>query len=153
MSHRNSAAAIIHMLQTVGCNRILTTPRGHNVMIDTLISSVQEECPSDLSLNIEYIPSPDLMYLHITRIAHENFWEAYPLRKRSLEDICVYLHSSGSTGFPKSIPFTFHATRAALNMGRSLFADILLIVAHGLHRVHSQKCLRIDWLWTRLFEN
>jgi long-subunit acyl-CoA synthetase (AMP-forming) len=128
MSYRNSPAAIIHMLQTVGCSRILTTPGGHNNVIDTLISSVHEGCPSDMTPSIEYIPSPDLMYLHMGGKDLDTSWKAYSPKDRSLDDVCLYLHSSGSTGFPKSIPTTFHTMRAAMNMGEMLFVHILLLV-------------------------
>jgi acyl-coenzyme A synthetase/AMP-(fatty) acid ligase len=118
MSHRNSAAAIISMLQKTGCHRVLTTPKSDNATTDALVDAIRAECPSDFALSIECIPHADEMYPNPGSETYEAFFNAYPSKKRSSDDTAIYLHSSGSTGFPKAIALTFKTVLLASNMGR-----------------------------------
>jgi acyl-coenzyme A synthetase/AMP-(fatty) acid ligase len=108
------------MLQKTDCHRILTTPRSENTTMDALIDAIREECPSNFSLSVEYILHPDAIYSRLGRESHDDTFEAYPPKKRSLEDVAIYLHSSGSTGFPKPIPETFKTILLCCKMGMSM---------------------------------
>jgi acyl-coenzyme A synthetase/AMP-(fatty) acid ligase len=118
MSHRNSAAAVISMLQKTDCHRILTTPRFDNPTTDALMDAIRTECPPDYVLNIDYIPHPDAIYSHLGTESDDDTFEAYPPKTRLLDDVALYLHSSGSTGFPKPIPESFRALMLCSKMGK-----------------------------------
>jgi acyl-coenzyme A synthetase/AMP-(fatty) acid ligase len=120
MSHRNSAAAVVNMLLKTECHRLLTTPKGENIITDALMDEIRGECPPEFTLSIEDIPRPDYIFPQLGNEFRnkKNGFEAYPSKKRLLDDVAVYLHSSGSTGFPKPVPQTFKTLLLAGAMGK-----------------------------------
>ena len=66
-----------------------------------------------VTLQIDELPSPSLAYPHLfgeqNQVRND---EPYPLRSPlpDPDDLCFYLHSSGSTGFPKAIPIKHKMT-------------------------------------------
>ncbi|KAJ6578491.1 acetyl-CoA synthetase-like protein [Mycena capillaripes] len=107
ISHRNSAPAIFHLLTNTDSHRLLTTKvsLGHLVEVVSPDLSVMSP-PYDLS--IEEIPLLGQIYPYL---GHETTKDAFtpylsPIARTGLDDVAMYLHSSGSTGFPKCIPET-----------------------------------------------
>ncbi|KAJ6483120.1 putative aminoadipate reductase [Mycena sanguinolenta] len=106
ISQRNSPAAVVNLLQKTSCHRILSTC----AKLDALLVGVKEELARvdpDFALTIEEIPSVSQIYPNLGRESPQSAFDPYPLGNRpAWDDVCIYLHSSGSTGFPKAIPET-----------------------------------------------
>lgn len=110
MSPRNSAAAICDMVRKVSAHRIVGM--GPSVLLDEVQQQLQRE---DYAVMIEEMPLFTDVY---PRLAHdtrdESFDSVPPFEGGALSaDIpALYLHSSGSTGFPKPIPWRHDFIRA-----------------------------------------
>ncbi|KAJ7153064.1 putative aminoadipate reductase [Mycena crocata] len=110
ISPRNSAAAVVNLLQRTSCHRLLATC----VTLRALLAEVKQEIKRldpDFSLVVEEIPSLAEIYPNLGAETEGCAFEPYPepSRQPSLDDTCLYLHSSGSTGLPKAIPETHRA--------------------------------------------
>ncbi|KAJ7095660.1 putative aminoadipate reductase [Mycena epipterygia] len=109
ISSRNSAAAIVNMLRKTACHRLIATC----LTLDTLLVGIKQEMNAldpDFHLTIEEIPLLAQIYPNLGVETQEDPFEPYPASAQpSIDDICLYLHSSGSTGFPKAIPETHRA--------------------------------------------
>ncbi|KAJ7360799.1 putative aminoadipate reductase [Mycena albidolilacea] len=107
ISHRNSAAAIIHLLSNTNSHRLLTTKGSLGRLVETLSTDLTNgNAPYELST--EEIPLLGQIYPHLGQETSEDTFISYPnpITKIALDDVALYLHSSGSTGFPKHIPET-----------------------------------------------
>ncbi|KZT28824.1 putative aminoadipate reductase [Neolentinus lepideus HHB14362 ss-1] len=104
MSNRNSPAAVCHMLQKTSCHRLITT----SASLGSLISGIKAEFSAiDYELQIDELPSLYDAFPRLGRETVHDHFTPYPVLTNSKpEDIVMYMHSSGSTGFPKSIPQT-----------------------------------------------
>ncbi|KAF8075758.1 putative aminoadipate reductase [Lyophyllum atratum] len=107
ISPRNSPAAVVNLLEKTSCRRLITT----NVTLKPLIDGIKSHIantPLSEQLQIEEIPSFATAYPHLAHEAAEDSFQRYtaPTKRPSKDDVCVYLHSSGSTGLPKAIPQT-----------------------------------------------
>ncbi|KAJ6480154.1 putative aminoadipate reductase [Mycena sanguinolenta] len=106
ISPRNSPAAVVNLLQKTSCHRILSTC----AKLDALLVEVKEELAQvdpDFPLTIGEIPSVSQIYPYLGAESPQSAFDPYPLGTRPAWDaVCIYLHSSGSTGFPKAIPET-----------------------------------------------
>lgn len=61
-------------------------------------------------LCIEEMPSLSEIFPKLGEERLDDDFEAYPAGSRpSLDNVMMYLHSSGSTGFPKTVPQTFRS--------------------------------------------
>ncbi|KAJ6487165.1 putative aminoadipate reductase [Mycena vitilis] len=80
ISHRNSEAAILHLLSNSGVHRVLTT---EIPLLGQLYPCLGRETMGDA-----FVPYPS------------------PSTRTNLDNVLMYVHSSGSTGFPKCIPET-----------------------------------------------
>ncbi|TFK50396.1 acetyl-CoA synthetase-like protein [Heliocybe sulcata] len=111
MSPRNSAAAISHMLQKTSCHRLITT----SVSLESLVSAVKSELSTiNYDLRIDEMPSVHDVFPRLGHEAVEHPFTPYStLAKCEADDVVIYLHSSGSTGFPKSIP---HSNRTLMSV-------------------------------------
>ncbi|KAL1671541.1 hypothetical protein EV122DRAFT_295427 [Schizophyllum commune] len=71
------------------------------------------ELGDEYDLTIEEMPALDLLYPHLAHEKATDAFEPYPEPEvpQKVEDMEIYLHSSGSTGFPKAIGHT-HASIA-----------------------------------------
>ena len=102
MSPRNNAQAVVNLLETTSCDRIISQPD-----FAPLLSDVKAQLGErHHSLKVEGLPG----LLDIFPDLHQNGYAApcapYPKASKphDMEDIVVYLHSSGSTGLPRAIP-------------------------------------------------
>ncbi|KAJ7622608.1 putative aminoadipate reductase [Mycena polygramma] len=107
ISHRNSEAAIVHLLSGSGAHHIVTTrgPLGH--LVDTVAADLSALNPSH-ELTIHEIPLLGQLYPQLGHETSEHRFVPYPAPgiRTPLDNVAMYLHSSGSTGFPKCIPET-----------------------------------------------
>ncbi|KAF4610095.1 hypothetical protein D9613_010628 [Agrocybe pediades] len=108
MSPRNTAAAIIKMLKETNCHRLLTTQETLKSLISEIKSELARDSPG-FELHVEEMPPIMEIYPKMGRETKDDPFEEYPkvAVRPPLDNTMLYLHSSGSTGFPKSISETF----------------------------------------------
>jgi len=111
MSPRNTAEATIKLLKETACHRLLVTS---TTTLKPLIDKIRDDLMSahlDFAVSIEEVPSLHEVYPKLGNETEQDPFEPYPAvpARPSLDEVCNYLHSSGSTGLPKSIPQTFRA--------------------------------------------
>ena len=103
---RNSAAAIQSMFERTGCHHVITQPT-----FSTVIEAVRTALPADFALDVT--PSPSFFDLFPAYAAGAGPGIAacveptpYPPSTYVPQpsDLVLYLHSSGSTGYPKPVP-------------------------------------------------
>ncbi|KAG6827401.1 putative NRPS-like protein biosynthetic cluster [Tricholoma furcatifolium] len=109
ISPRNSPGAIVNLLQKTSCCRIITT----NITLKSLIDAVRikvENTPL-AGLLIEEAPSLATAYPNLGHETIDDPFERYPNpdRRPFKDAVCIYLHSSGSTGLPKAVAQTHAA--------------------------------------------
>ncbi|KAF7341009.1 Acetyl-CoA synthetase-like protein [Mycena sanguinolenta] len=102
ISHRNTTTAIFHLLKNTSSHRVLTT-KGSARLLETVATN-----NAVYELSIEEIPLLGQIYPHLGHETTEHQFVPYPspTTSISLDDVALYLHSSGSTGLPKPIPQT-----------------------------------------------
>ncbi|KAG6877487.1 putative NRPS-like protein biosynthetic cluster [Termitomyces sp. T32_za158] len=103
ISHRNSPGAIIELLTKTSCRRLLTTYAYLKPLIDSIKSYITGTPFNEL--RIEEMPSIALIYPYLAHETAEHLFQPYPpaIQQPTRDDICLYLHSSGSTGNPRPI--------------------------------------------------
>ncbi|KAH7890585.1 acetyl-CoA synthetase-like protein [Phlebopus sp. FC_14] len=104
VSPRNSSAAVADMMRKTDCSRILTLHHVHQSLID----GVRREMLG-IELYIEEIPTLAHAFPKLGCELESDTFEPYPVfsSRPNPDDTAVYLHSSGSTGFPKPIAITY----------------------------------------------
>ena len=115
ISPRNSPEAILSMLQKTSCTRILTT----SPSLGGLISQVIALAP----FKVEESPTISQCYPFLGHETASHSFESYPALsdELDLDRVIFYLHSSGSTGFPKPIPQTSRTVLSWFSLGTLLF--------------------------------
>jgi non-ribosomal peptide synthetase component E (peptide arylation enzyme) len=93
------------MIRTISSHHLIITESS----LESLIHEVKEELAlSRYSLRIQELPELTDVYPFLARENKSDMFE--PISSfspvRSLDEVVLYLHSSGSTGLPKSIPMT-----------------------------------------------
>lgn len=104
ISTRNSPEAILSMLVKTGCHRIITT----NATLGALMKEVKTLKPAGYELTIEDAPTIAQCY---PLLGHESAADPFkpypePATQIDLDTVFLYIHSSGSTGFPKPVAST-----------------------------------------------
>ncbi|KAJ7439939.1 putative aminoadipate reductase [Mycena latifolia] len=117
ISHRNSASAVLHLLKSTRSHRLLATKGSLSHLVDAVAAESSAQSPP-YELSIEEIPLLGEIYPHLGRERKEDPFEHYPgpAMRTPLDDVAMYLHSSGSTGFPKCIPETHRTILNFTNM-------------------------------------
>ncbi|KAL1699761.1 hypothetical protein EV121DRAFT_295859 [Schizophyllum commune] len=104
ISPRLSAPAVANLLRASDCHRVVATQQ----TLHALIAAVKGELGSEYALEVDEVPALDAVFPHLAQEKESDAFEPYP--ESSVEpksdDMLLYLHSSGSTGFPKAIPHT-----------------------------------------------
>ncbi|KAJ7715960.1 acetyl-CoA synthetase-like protein [Mycena metata] len=110
ISHRNSTAGTFQLLNSTSSHRLLTTRGSLAKTMDALSTDLAKKNPP-YPLSLEEIPLLGQIYPHLGHETTEDPFVPYPGPKMrtALDEVAMYVHSSGSTGFPKSIPAT-HTT-------------------------------------------
>ncbi|KAJ7916712.1 putative aminoadipate reductase, partial [Mycena leptocephala] len=117
ISPRNSPAGIFQLLCASSCHRIV----GTCVTLAPLLAGLRKhiaEVDPEFVLTIEEVPSLEQIYPNLGAETSTCSFHHYAKRhsRASLDDICLYVHSSGSTGFPKAIAQTHRALQQWLNL-------------------------------------
>ncbi|KAF5389352.1 hypothetical protein D9757_004361 [Collybiopsis confluens] len=108
ISPRLTPPAVINLLKVSGAHRLLTTESTLGDLVLGIKEQLATEDPA-FELSIEEAPTLNQLY---PKLGHEKgthpFEPYYPWKPNypSPKEIAVYLHSSGSTGFPKAIPLS-----------------------------------------------
>ncbi|KAE9392378.1 acetyl-CoA synthetase-like protein [Gymnopus androsaceus JB14] len=106
ISPRNSAPAITDLLRKSSAHRILTTRVTLGGVIDAIQSEIQSGEP--YALSTEEAPTLQQVYPHLGKETVRNpFIVPPPLFFPKENDTAIYLHSSGSTGYPKAIRLSY----------------------------------------------
>ena len=108
MSPRNSVQGVRHMLNTTGSRRILS--QKSTALLSTQVQSEMKSAGTNVE--VEDLSQLDDINLDLlgqkpSSALSEGCYPASP-KQFGLEDPLLYLHSSGSTGPPKSVPFPNH---------------------------------------------
>jgi hypothetical protein len=105
MSPRNSAAAVTNMMQKTRCRRLITTQHSLASLIDGVKAGLVSVTQTS-QLQIDEIPALNYLYPALVSGASNEAIVPYssPGLPSSENDTLFYLHSSGSTGFPRPIP-------------------------------------------------
>ncbi|GJE88919.1 acetyl-CoA synthetase-like protein [Phanerochaete sordida] len=105
MSPKNSVPAFVDMFQRTGCRHIISQPA-----LDPLVADIQRQLASQkVHVNIRPLPALlDIFPSFGSELKNPSAAIPFPppSKPHAMDDVVVYLHSSGSTGFPKPIPQT-----------------------------------------------
>lgn len=106
LSPRNSPEAIVHMLEKTDCHRMIS----HSLLAPLNAAVEAQLAAKNYPIQFEQLPSITTIFPAIKSKDPNDSPDAavYPSDPNpyKLNDIVLYLHSSGSTGFPKPIPQT-----------------------------------------------
>ncbi|THV08177.1 acetyl-CoA synthetase-like protein [Dendrothele bispora CBS 962.96] len=151
ISPRNSPKAVAHLINQVGVSHVLL---GYDQNMQQLMERAAEFLKEDFGYTKEKIPSTSMipvfedLYLSETqddgKERVKKIREEIPLKTPGPKEYQVYLHSSGSTAFPKPIPWTPNGvqelTTCVQFAGRSLTGNILSLhvvpVFHAMGTFH-----------------
>lgn len=100
MSPRNPAIAVAHMLRSTRCTRVIS-----QASMGSLIDKVKEQLATEnIQLHVDEAPSLNDIFSSISKKRRSRPPNPYPslVSKRDPDDPVLFLHSSGSTGLPKS---------------------------------------------------
>nr|F8P9P5.2 RecName: Full=Adenylate-forming reductase Nps11; AltName: Full=Benzoic acid reductase; AltName: Full=Nonribosomal peptide synthase-like enzyme 11; Short=NRPS-like [Serpula lacrymans var. lacrymans S7.9]ANX99775.1 benzoic acid reductase [Serpula lacrymans] len=103
MSPRNSAAAVSNLLLKTSCHRLITTQHSLQPLLDGIKSEL-----GSFNFSFQDVPCLAHIYPKLGLETIDDPFEPFPARpsRPSASEVMMYLHSSGSTGFPKAIPQT-----------------------------------------------
>ena len=109
MSPRNSSAAVANLMRKTGCRRLIATRHSLAGLLDGIIIEFESAVDGPIELEIEEPPVLAYAYPQLGKETASMSFVPYPKAdQRPVNDAIVYyLHSSGSTGFPKPIPITY----------------------------------------------
>lgn len=102
MSPRNSVPAFVHMLEKTSCHRIISQATFGPVM-DSIKTHLKPKC---FAVHVDQLPALHDIFPSLSGEGNTSPVELFPPSNAPYnpEDIVMYIHSSGSTGFPKPIP-------------------------------------------------
>ncbi|KIJ64886.1 hypothetical protein HYDPIDRAFT_132077 [Hydnomerulius pinastri MD-312] len=104
ISYRLSADAVAHLMRATSCGGLI---RSRHDLHD-LTAGVEAQFSSEGALETMEVPSFTEVY---PKLGHETASDAFerfdaPAKRSALQDITLYLHTSGSTGYPKPVRHT-----------------------------------------------
>ncbi|CAA7263092.1 unnamed protein product [Cyclocybe aegerita] len=106
ISSRNTAAAIVNLLRKTSCHYLVTTSTTLRELIDEVKKDMALNEP-DFTLMILEVPPLRKIFPNLGEERGEDPFTPYTASpKPKLDGVGMYIHSSGSTGFPKAIPQT-----------------------------------------------
>lgn len=101
MSPKNSVPAIVNMLEKTSCHRIITQPP-----FAPILSAVESTLKQkQFTLTTEQLPALPQIFPQFGDGSLAREFKPFPAPEKphNMDDVVLYLHSSGSTGFPKPI--------------------------------------------------
>ncbi|THU89870.1 acetyl-CoA synthetase-like protein [Dendrothele bispora CBS 962.96] len=153
ISPRNSPQAVAHLIQKVGVAHMLV---GFDQSMQELMERAIEFLRTEYGYREDQIPMTSMMpsfedlYLENGPEMIEKIREEIPLKRQQPQDIQFYLHSSGSTAFPKPISYT---TRGYLELSvcpyfgeRNLTGKT--ISTHAVPMFHAMGMFHLAWVIT-----
>lgn len=129
MSPRNTAAAIIKMLKETSCHKLITTQETLKALISEIKLGLEGGAETDsYTLEILEMPLLSTIFPRMGVEAIDDPFEEYPKAptRPSLSQTLMYLHSSGSTGLPKSIKQSFRMICNWASL-RKLYSEMHLV--------------------------
>ncbi|KAI6097310.1 putative aminoadipate reductase [Pisolithus croceorrhizus] len=135
MSPRNSPAAIVNLLRKTKCHHLIATKGS----LGSLITEVKRELTlrgeETYDLQVDEPPTLARVYPYMSEETIDSPFAPHPKDDMNDDDVLFYLHSSGSTGFPKPIPITHLVAKHYCNMPvmvehRALGYDVRVACAH-----------------------
>ncbi|KAJ7339755.1 hypothetical protein DFH08DRAFT_915701 [Mycena albidolilacea] len=104
ISPRNSLPGILQLLRTTSCHRIAATCSTLQPLL-TEIKNHIAEVDSEFALEIQEVPSLLEAYPNLGAETENCPFHPYPTKasNASIDDIAMYIHSSGSTGLPRAV--------------------------------------------------
>ncbi|KAJ6509744.1 putative aminoadipate reductase [Mycena vulgaris] len=109
ISPRNSAVGVFQLLRDSSCHRIIATCVTLGPLLAELKKHIAEIDP-DFVLIVEEVPLLEQIYPNLGAETSSCVFKPYPNQTLAkLDDICLYMHSSGSSGLPKTIAQTHRA--------------------------------------------
>ncbi|KIK78245.1 hypothetical protein PAXRUDRAFT_164512, partial [Paxillus rubicundulus Ve08.2h10] len=104
VSSRNSAAAIVNMMKKTNCSWIITLAHAHQGLINAICRE-----SDGTQLTLDELPTLACAFPKLGKeVAADPFVPYPPPAKRpELHSPAIYVHSSGSTGFPKPIAHSY----------------------------------------------
>jgi non-ribosomal peptide synthetase component F len=119
ISPRNPPDAIAHLLRTVSARRVLTT----QAPFTSLIAAVAVEMAKG-GVEVDFVELPSLTDIYPCLGLEDASAVPEPVqlprRNTFYKDAELYMHSSGSTGMPKSIPYSSEFLAKLQYMGESI---------------------------------
>ncbi|KAJ7072833.1 hypothetical protein C8F01DRAFT_972227, partial [Mycena amicta] len=117
ISPRNSPLAVAKLLHKMDCRRVLATC----VTLGPLLPGIKAELgklDSQFVVEFEEMPLLAMIYPQIGSEGIDSPFEPYPsVYKPRPDDLCLVLHSSGSTGLPKAVPYKQKVVVQGANIG------------------------------------
>jgi len=108
MSPRNSAPAIIDMLRKTNCHRMIVSQHSLRDLVSAIRAELsQGEKAYQLSIEEPLRLTAIYPYTGIEAVTSPSVSFQKAENGPEKKDVMFYLHSSGSTGFPKPIPVTY----------------------------------------------
>ncbi|KAG0695028.1 hypothetical protein DFH29DRAFT_957159 [Suillus ampliporus] len=110
MSPRNSPPAIVNLLRKTSCVRLIAVRDSLNALIEAVeriyITESRESHFHGDGLMITEPPSFSALYPQFGCETQDNILDVLLPWPAKLDDVALYQHSSGSSGFPKPIPLS-----------------------------------------------
>ncbi|KAJ7642007.1 hypothetical protein FB45DRAFT_738097 [Roridomyces roridus] len=108
ISPRNSPPAILQLLRTSRCHHIISTC----ITLAPLLARLEQhikEVDTEFGLAIQEMPSIHEVYPNLGTETSDGSFQPYPGGNfdPNPEDVVMYIHSSGSTGFPKAVAWNY----------------------------------------------
>ncbi|KAL1743867.1 hypothetical protein HDZ31DRAFT_39949 [Schizophyllum fasciatum] len=139
ISPRLSPPAVANLLRVSNAHHLLTTQHTLHALIDAL----KKELGEGHALKISEVPPLSAVFPHLAEETAAHDFEPYPASAvtSTPEDVVIYLHSSGSTGFPKAVGHTRASmagwTRLAVVTDMRLFHPRPRFATHILPPFHT----------------
>ncbi|THU87157.1 acetyl-CoA synthetase-like protein [Dendrothele bispora CBS 962.96] len=157
ISPRNSPQAVAYLIQKVGVKHMLV---GFDQSMQELMERSVEFLKTEYGYRDDQIPATSMMPLFEDLYLEngldrgiEKIREEIPLKRQQPQDIQFYLHSSGSTAFPKPIAYT---TRGYLELSvcpyfgeRDLTGQTVSM--HSVPTFHAMGMFHLAWVVTSGF--
>ncbi|KAF7314832.1 Non-canonical non-ribosomal peptide synthetase FUB8 [Mycena kentingensis (nom. inval.)] len=138
ISPRNSPPAVAQLLKKTDCHRLIAT----GTTLAPLIAAVQKQLGEEgWVLTVDEMPTLQQVYPYLAQETENHPAEPYPPPPGpiDLDGLAGYLHSSGSTGFPKAIMQThrihthWNSFTASTDVGAHYESPVAAMLTPGFH--------------------
>ncbi|KAF8838002.1 putative nonribosomal peptide synthetase [Paxillus ammoniavirescens] len=104
VSSRNSPAAIVNMMKKINCFWIVTLAHAHQGLINAICRE-----SDGTQLTLDELPTLAYTFPKLGKEVAADPFDPYPppAKRPELQSPAIYVHSSGSTGFPKPIAHSY----------------------------------------------